>query len=290
MATLAEGKVFVFTGKLAVTRNQASEAARKAGGFVGSSVSRNTDYLVVGEKPGSKEAKAIVLGIPRITEGELLNLLEELPEEELPMEKWNEYDIKVITEETFLKVLETLEAHVEEKKRSKTKYPPREEMSYTNMQVLDQLLTDHAGLNREINLQPILCRHCNNVIPYSIHKIHYYCFNCHCYEDVKVHICQWGPCLDLPSSPDSWYEECKVCENVRTVTKSKVAEKSEFVLKSDFVHSAEFAFDVTSKLAVRDKARYEHVLSGSFINDEKYNTFIQYLRKNGFSVRGNHDA
>jgi DNA ligase (NAD+) len=48
----------------------------EAGGKVVSSVSKKTDYVVVGEKPGSKLAKAEALGIPLLNEQALAELLE----------------------------------------------------------------------------------------------------------------------------------------------------------------------------------------------------------------------
>jgi len=71
------GKTFVLTGTLSSwTRDQAADLIRQAGGHVASSVSKNTDYLVVGENPGSKLDKARALGIPVLTEAEFRQLLE----------------------------------------------------------------------------------------------------------------------------------------------------------------------------------------------------------------------
>lgn len=73
-----KGKTFMFTGKLeTLTRHQAQAQVEELGGIAGSAVSKNTDYLVVGEKPGSKLAHAISLGIPRITEKEFYDLIQE---------------------------------------------------------------------------------------------------------------------------------------------------------------------------------------------------------------------
>ncbi|HLV09306.1 MAG TPA: NAD-dependent DNA ligase LigA, partial [Halanaerobiales bacterium] len=72
-----EGKRFVFTGKLENhSRNQVREMVLAAGGKVSSSVSKNTDYLVAGEDPGSKYDKARNAGVNIITEEEFLRLIQ----------------------------------------------------------------------------------------------------------------------------------------------------------------------------------------------------------------------
>lgn len=66
-----EGKTVVATGKLEnYTRSGINERIISLGGKAGSSVSRNTDYVIAGEKAGSKLAKARQLGIPVLTEQE----------------------------------------------------------------------------------------------------------------------------------------------------------------------------------------------------------------------------
>jgi len=71
-----KGKTFVLTGSLeSMTRNQAKERIRLLGGNVSESVSKMTDYLVVGENPGSKLGQAKRLGARIIDEKEFLELI-----------------------------------------------------------------------------------------------------------------------------------------------------------------------------------------------------------------------
>jgi len=58
-----------------MSRNDAKQLIQTNGGKVTSSVSKNTDYLVLGEDPGSKYDKAKKLGIPMLDEQDLINLL-----------------------------------------------------------------------------------------------------------------------------------------------------------------------------------------------------------------------
>lgn len=68
-------KLFVVTGKMEnFSREEVREFIRSHGGKVTDSISRNTDYLVCGEDPGSKLEKAHELGIPVISEEELKDL------------------------------------------------------------------------------------------------------------------------------------------------------------------------------------------------------------------------
>jgi DNA ligase (NAD+) len=72
------GKRFVLTGTLStMTRGEAGAQIKKRGGTVSSSVSARTDYVVVGENPGSKAQKARELNITTLTEDEFLSLLGE---------------------------------------------------------------------------------------------------------------------------------------------------------------------------------------------------------------------
>ena len=71
-----EGKTLVVTGTLQkYSRDEIEELIARHGGHAASSVSKNTDYLVAGEKAGSKLAKAKELGVKVITEGQFEAML-----------------------------------------------------------------------------------------------------------------------------------------------------------------------------------------------------------------------
>lgn len=76
--TLA-GITFVLTGSLVesgMTRDEAGARLKAMGAKVSGSVSKKTGYVVAGEAAGSKYDKAIALGVPVLTEADLLRLLE----------------------------------------------------------------------------------------------------------------------------------------------------------------------------------------------------------------------
>ncbi len=71
-----DGKTFVITGTLPnLSRDEASTRIKRAGGKVTGSVSKKTDYVVAGDSPGSKLAKAENLGVDVIDEAALEKLL-----------------------------------------------------------------------------------------------------------------------------------------------------------------------------------------------------------------------
>jgi len=73
---LVQGKTFVFTGALTqFSRNEAKEMTEAHGGKVSGSVSKNTDFVVVGPGAGSKLKKATELDIPVLSEAEFLDML-----------------------------------------------------------------------------------------------------------------------------------------------------------------------------------------------------------------------
>ncbi len=73
-----KGLTFVLTGALeTITRKEAKERIRALGGDVSESVSKKTNYLVMGENPGSKLKKAKEIGIKILSEKEFLEMLEQ---------------------------------------------------------------------------------------------------------------------------------------------------------------------------------------------------------------------
>ena len=72
---------FVVTGTLEdFSRDGAAEAVQARGGKVTASVSKKTDFVVVGESPGSKYDKAMALGVPVLDEAGFKRLLDEGPD------------------------------------------------------------------------------------------------------------------------------------------------------------------------------------------------------------------
>ncbi|MGD8617734.1 MAG: NAD-dependent DNA ligase LigA [Gammaproteobacteria bacterium] len=71
------GKTFVLTGTLSMPRDAMKARLQAAGAKVSGSVSKKTDYLVVGEDPGSKYDRAVELGVEVLDEAGCLKLLGE---------------------------------------------------------------------------------------------------------------------------------------------------------------------------------------------------------------------
>ncbi len=73
-----QGTTWVLTGTLETwSRDEAKDRIRALGGEVVESVSKKTSYVVVGEKPGSKYDRALVLGIPVLREAEFVAMMTE---------------------------------------------------------------------------------------------------------------------------------------------------------------------------------------------------------------------
>jgi DNA ligase (NAD+) len=80
-ARLLAGVTVVITGTLAgLSRDEAGELVRAAGGKVSSSVSKKTNFVVAGENAGSKHDKAVELGVTVLDEAGLRTLVEQGPD------------------------------------------------------------------------------------------------------------------------------------------------------------------------------------------------------------------
>ena len=79
-AQTLKGLTLVVTGSLeSFTRDSVNEAIIERGGKVSSSVSKKTDYVIVGSEPGSKASKAAELGVPTLDEKSFIELLQNGP-------------------------------------------------------------------------------------------------------------------------------------------------------------------------------------------------------------------
>ena len=76
------GSTFVLTGTLpTLSREQAEALIESHGGKVSGSVSKKTSYVLMGDTPGSKAEKARTLGVPIISEEQLLEMIGGNPKE-----------------------------------------------------------------------------------------------------------------------------------------------------------------------------------------------------------------
>lgn len=70
-----EGKAFVITGTLSISREEAKKIIQEHGGKVSSSVSTKTDFVLVGDNPGSKKDEAEKLGVKILEEKDFLKMV-----------------------------------------------------------------------------------------------------------------------------------------------------------------------------------------------------------------------
>lgn len=71
------GKTALFTGTLGIPRSEAQRLFAEAGGTVKNAISKNLDYVIAGENPGSKYGKAKDLGLPILNQDEFFKLLQD---------------------------------------------------------------------------------------------------------------------------------------------------------------------------------------------------------------------
>jgi len=79
LVQILDGKTFVLTGSLeTLSRSQATELIQKFGGRASSSVSPKTDYLIAGDKAGSKLQTAQDLGVKILNENEFIDMIDKI--------------------------------------------------------------------------------------------------------------------------------------------------------------------------------------------------------------------
>ena len=84
-----QGKTLVVTGSLTkYSRDEIQELITTHGGRAASSVSKNTDYVVAGEKAGSKLEKAEALGVPVLSEDDFERLIRRVGGRFLVLSAW----------------------------------------------------------------------------------------------------------------------------------------------------------------------------------------------------------
>lgn len=243
----------MFTGKLSMTRNEAQTLAIEAGGIAGKSVNGSTDYLVVGGSPGSKLQKAATLMVTVLSEADFNEYLQQLPEEELPMEEWTTNGISIIPGRVFESLLIKLEARAHEKDTRILHSSNKEEEgniiynrngaciegpSYLDLFKLSDLLANYQE-STPINREPKVCRRCGDVIPYSTHPKRHYCFGCHTYEDAIKPAHKFLP-LKFQPHPDEVLTYCRCCGRLVTLPTCVFNKNVEIVGASDYVNSVEF--------------------------------------------------
>lgn len=69
------GKNIVLTGSMTIGRDEAKEIIRRLGGHISNSISKSTDFLIAGDKAGSKKEKAQKIGIEILNEEEFLDIV-----------------------------------------------------------------------------------------------------------------------------------------------------------------------------------------------------------------------
>ena len=194
-----KGKEFVFTGRIGIPRHDAWDLVMKCGGSVGTSITYDTDYAVVGEAAGVKSQKAQERGITILTEDTFFAwvneaLLEipvvvtaEVPEPEPPVDD-TPVDIKEwIKGATCFQCENCGNAFaVHLKEGDLPKCPLCIDLmdmtmfSFNNPQVLERIKKENPKL---VLSPPMKCLGCGTLIPYSIYTnpLIYYCFHCRYY-------------------------------------------------------------------------------------------------------------
>lgn len=290
MTSQLEGKTFMFTGTLNVPRHEAQRIVEELGGIAGRSVTKSTDYLVVGEDQAGKSNKFItagLLGITRVDEDYFWDLVKEA---RTAVEDYSELK-GILTEKVFVNVLAILEARVKPTVVER-KYPPAESMTYYSKENLENWLQSGGRLPK---FGKRVCPYCNYEIPYSIENYYWYCFKCKLFSNVGQssgrHTCVDWERLDIDTEL-GFYENCKVCGNVKFVAFSEVDRTAKSDVKCNYVHSLEFEAEVASMYAEFDKYAEEYTrystenwqnLTSGLGSEEDQKLYAQFLSREGKS-------
>jgi len=234
----------MFTGTLSVTREEAQHIVEELGGIAGSSVNRQTDYLVCGEDQvgkSSKWEKAGLLGVTRVDEEYFWGLVKEAKEEQESEEDWS--NVKgILPEKVFANVIDFLEEQVKHIEVDGSIYPPVESMTYYSKENLNKWVKKSPALGART------CPYCGKEIPYSIDNTCWYCFVCQSYsriDTVGSHRCsEFEKFLDMDKGH---YESCRTCGKVKVVRFDEIEDSAKFEAKKNYVHSLEFAAEVEAK-------------------------------------------
>lgn len=263
-------KVFMFTGRISVTRREAQDIITELGAVAGGSVTKRTDYLVVGEDYGSKFTTAQILGVKCIDEDEFWAMVNEAKKEQglevllsreeledfdsISIEKWQHVfsqnpNLKIVTEEGFMELTHTDKAAAVGKE-----YLPIESMSYYSEENLAGFLRDHPDVQPKLGKR--VCPYCGHEIPYSISSDYWHCFKCRLLSDVGQekgrHACADWERLDIETER-GFYEKCKLCVNVKFVAFAEVEDNVRSGLRCNFVHSLEFDVGIVEEWAEFDR-------------------------------------
>jgi len=182
-------KTFMFTGKIRITRLEAQTLVESLGGIAGGSVNKSTDFLVVGEDSGGKLGRAQSLGITCISEDEFFAMVDECTSEAQESDTEESFPFSFNCPDCGLhfKAREIMSscpicsAETEIKKKEEPKSsipPPGTPLTYNTPELLQKFKQEHPQIELH---RPIRCLVCRELIPYSIHPLYYYCFNCNFY-------------------------------------------------------------------------------------------------------------
>lgn len=241
-----KNKVFMFTGRIRVTRHEAQDIVESLSGVAGSYLNHQTDYLVVGEDPGDK------------------------------LRRGTEYGTTILSEEDFWRLVESEKAmvpacaaHVDKWQPEVKNYPPADEVSYGNMDILQRLLQENPSVS--IVLGPHECTHCSTVIPYTIDRNYWYCFHCEKYSRPGIkgwHTCSdWIEIEDIPVA-GGIYQKCELCKNVRFVETDELVEMDRKRRLRNFVHSLEWHIAILQQLQTVQAAHGDSVRNYETYNPE----------------------